>query len=91
MLAMTTSCGTQFKRRPPPRPPTGAKVATSPALGSDPRRPEILIPYLVLLFGSIVLMGAPTLRIDKRHWAVTAATSALLIGSMVWALNVGVG
>ncbi|MGB8019729.1 MAG: hypothetical protein WCF04_00710 [Candidatus Nanopelagicales bacterium] len=57
----------------------------------DPRRPEILIPYLVLFFGSIVLMGAPMLRIDKRLWAVTAATSVLLLGSMVWALSRGVG
>jgi hypothetical protein len=57
----------------------------------DPRRPEILIPYLVLFFGSIVLMGAPMLRIDKRLWAVTAATSALLLGSMFWALSRGVG
>jgi len=56
-----------------------------------PRRPEILIPYLVLFFGSIVLMGAPMLRIDRRLWAVTAATSVLLLGSMAWALSVGVG
>jgi hypothetical protein len=57
----------------------------------DPRRPAILIPYLVLFFGSIVLMGAPMLRINKRLWAVTAATSVLLLGSMLWALSIGVG
>ncbi len=58
---------------------------------ATPRRPETLIPYLILFFGSIVLMGAPMLRIDKRLWAVTAATSVLLLGSMVWALSIGVG
>ena len=57
----------------------------------DPRRPEILIPYLGLFFGSIVLMGAPMLRINKRLWAVTATTSVLLLGSMAWALSIGVG
>ena len=56
-----------------------------------PRRPEILIPYLVLFFGSVVVMGAPMLRIDRRLWAVKAATSVLLLGSMVCALSIGVG
>jgi hypothetical protein len=56
-----------------------------------PPRPEILIPYLVLFFGSIILMGAPMLRIDRRLWAVTAATSALLLATMAWALSIGVG
>ena len=36
-------------------------------------------------------MGAPMLRINKRLWAVTAATSVLLLGSMLWALSLGVG
>lgn len=54
-----------------------------------PPRPEILIAYLVLFFGSIVLMGALMLRIDRRFWAVTPATSALLLGSMAWALSIG--
>ena len=45
-----------------------------------PRRPEILIPYLMLFFGSILLMGAPMLRVDRRLWGVTAATSVLLWG-----------
>lgn len=56
-----------------------------------PRRPEILVPYLVLFFGSILLMGAPMLRIHRRLWAVTVATSLALLGSMVWALTFGVG
>lgn len=57
----------------------------------SPRRPEILIPFLVLFFGSIVLMGAPMLRIDRRRWAVTATTSLLLLGAMGFALVQGVG
>ncbi len=56
----------------------------------SPRRPEILIPYLVLFFGSIVLMGAPMLRIDRRRWAVTALTALLLLGAMGYALVEGV-
>jgi hypothetical protein len=57
----------------------------------SPRRPEILVPYLVLFFGSILLMGLPMYRIDRRLWAVTVATTIALLGSMVWALNAGVG
>jgi hypothetical protein len=57
----------------------------------EPRRPEILIPYLALFFGSIVLMGAPMFRIDRRLWTVTALTSIALLVSMVWAIAIGVG
>ena len=57
----------------------------------SPRRPEILVPYLVLFFGSILLMGLPMFRIDRRLWAVTVATTIILLGSMVWALDAGVG
>ena len=57
----------------------------------SPRRPEILIPYLVLFFGSIVLMGAPMFRIDRRRWAVTATTSLILLGAMGFAMVKGVG
>ena len=45
----------------------------------------------MLFFGSIALMGAPMLRIDRRLWAVTVARSVLLLASMAWALNAGVG
>jgi len=57
----------------------------------DPPEPAVLIPYLVLFFGSIVLMGAPMLRIDRRLWTVTALSTALLIGSMLFAMRHGVG
>jgi hypothetical protein len=56
----------------------------------SPRRPEILVPFLVLFFGSIVLMGAPMLRINRRLWAVTATTSLLLLGAMALAMAQGV-
>jgi hypothetical protein len=54
-----------------------------------PRRPEILIPYLMLFFGSIVLMGAPMLRIDRRRWFVTLVTTLFLVGGMGWAMSRG--
>jgi len=56
----------------------------------SPRRPEFLIPFLVLFFGSIVLMGAPMLRISPRRWAVTAATALVLLGAMGYAMVEGV-
>ena len=57
----------------------------------DPQRPAILAPYLVLFFGSIVLMGSPMYRRSRPRWALTAATSALLLAAMVYALARGVG
>ena len=57
----------------------------------DPQRPAILAPYLVLFFGSIVLMGSPMYRCSRPRWALTAATSALLLAAMVYALARGVG
>jgi hypothetical protein len=57
----------------------------------DPVIPAIQVPYLVLFFGSILLLGAPMLRIDRRRWSVTAATTTLLLASMVYAMAMGVG
>ncbi|MCJ7710854.1 MAG: hypothetical protein MUQ32_08480 [Chloroflexi bacterium] len=57
----------------------------------DPVIPAIQIPYLVLFFGSIFLMGVPMYRIDRRKWLVTAGTTALLLGAMVYATLMGVG
>ncbi len=57
----------------------------------DPVVPVIEVPYLLLFFGSIVLMGLPMYRLDRRRWLVTVATSAILIGSMAYALSAGVG
>ena len=57
----------------------------------SPARYEILVPYLVLFFGSILLMGLPMFRMDRRLWLVTVATSVLLLGSMLVAMRKGVG
>jgi len=57
----------------------------------SPPRAEILVPYLVLFFGSIVLMGAPMYRLNRRLWLVTALTAALLVGTMGVAMRAGVG
>jgi hypothetical protein len=56
-----------------------------------PRDPAILAPYLGLFFGSILLMGLPMFRINRRRWALTVATTALLLGTMLWAMSQGVG
>jgi hypothetical protein len=56
-----------------------------------PRRPAVLIPYLVLFFGSIVLMGAPMYRVDRRRWLLTALSTSLLVIGMAVAMVNGVG
>lgn len=55
----------------------------------DPMAPAIAAPYLVLFFGSIVLMGAPMYRKDRRRWLVTAASAAVLVGAMLYAASAG--
>ena len=57
----------------------------------SPPRAEILVPFLVLFFGSILLMGLPMFRIDTRLWAVTVVTTTFLVVSMTMALREGVG
>jgi hypothetical protein len=57
----------------------------------SPIRYDILVPYLVLFFGSILLMGLPMFRMDRRLWLVTVATTVLLLGAMVAAMAAGVG
>ena len=57
----------------------------------SPIRTDILVPYLVLFFGSIFLMGVPMFRINRRLWLVTAATTVLLLGAMGYAMRMGVG
>ena len=57
----------------------------------SPMRYDILVPYLVLFFGSILLMGLPMYRLDRRLWLVTVATTVLLLGSMGIAMRLGVG
>jgi hypothetical protein len=51
----------------------------------------ILVPYLVLFFGSILLMGLPMFRINRGLWLVTAVSAAFLLVSMVLAIRKGVG
>ncbi len=63
----------------------------SPVEFRSPVRAEILVPFLVLFFGAILLMGVPMFRIDRRLWLVTVATTAFLLGSMVSAMQKGVG
>jgi hypothetical protein len=57
----------------------------------SPRRYGILVPYLVLFFGAILLMGLPMFRMDRRLWLVTVGTTAMLLGSMGFAMSRGVG
>jgi 4-amino-4-deoxy-L-arabinose transferase-like glycosyltransferase len=57
----------------------------------SPMRYDVLVPYLVLFFGSILLMGLPMFRMNRRLWLVTVATTILLLGSMVYAMYMGVG
>ena len=57
----------------------------------SPLRTDILVPYLVLFFGSIFLMGIPMFRINRRLWLVTVATTILLLGTMLYAMYMGVG
>ena len=57
----------------------------------SPARYEILVPYLVLFFGSVLLMGLPMFSMDRRFWLVTVATTILLLSSMGLAMRKGVG
>ena len=57
----------------------------------SPARYGILVPYLLLFFGAILLMGLPMFHMDRGLWFVTVATTVLLLGSMGLALRTGVG
>jgi len=57
----------------------------------SPMRYDILVPYLVLFFGSILLMGLPMYGMNRQLWLVTVATTVLLSGSMGLAMLKGVG
>ena len=57
----------------------------------SPQRPAILVPYLVLFFGAILLMGLPMFRLNRQLWLVTVATTVLLLASMGIAMRQGVG
>ena len=57
----------------------------------SPMRYEILVPYLVLFFGAILLMGLPMFSLNRPLWLVTVVTTGFLLGSMVVAMRKGVG
>jgi hypothetical protein len=57
----------------------------------SPMRPEILVPFLLLFFGSILLMGLPMYWLDRRLWLVNVVTTILLLASMGVAMRSGVG
>jgi len=57
----------------------------------SPRLYSVLVPYLVLFFGAIFLMGIPMFRLNRPLWLVTVATTVLLLGSMGFAMSKGVG
>jgi len=56
----------------------------------SPARSDILVPYLVLFFGAILLMGLPMFRLDRRLWLLTVATTVLLLSAMGYAMSKGV-
>ena len=57
----------------------------------SPMRYSILVPYLLLFFGAILMMGLPMFRLNRRLWLITVATTVLLLGSMGVAMYTGVG
>jgi hypothetical protein len=57
----------------------------------SPPRSSILVPYLLLFFGAILLMGVPMFHLNRRLWLITAVTTTLLLGSMGLAMVKGVG
>ena len=57
----------------------------------SPIRYDVLVPYLVLFFGSIFFMGISMFRINRRLWLVTVVTTVFLLGSMLYAMYKGVG
>ncbi|NCD19709.1 MAG: hypothetical protein EOL89_06975 [Actinobacteria bacterium] len=57
----------------------------------SPRRPGILVPYLLLFFGAILLMGLPMYTLDRGLWLVTVATTVFHLSAMGAAIRSGVG
>lgn len=56
-----------------------------------PMRPEILVPFCLLFFVSILLMGLLMVRLNRNLWLVTVATTIFLLSSMGIAMRRGVG
>jgi hypothetical protein len=63
----------------------------SPTEFRSPPRYSILVPYLVLFFGAILLMGLPMFRLNRGLWLATVATTVLLLTSMGVATRKGMG
>ncbi len=57
----------------------------------SPAQPTVLVPYLILFFGAILLMGLPMFGLSRPLWLVTVATSVFLMVSMSIAMRAGVG
>jgi len=57
----------------------------------SPRRPEILVPYLLLFFGAILLMGLQMFELNRGLWLVTVVTTVFLLAAMVVSMRKGVG
>jgi hypothetical protein len=56
-----------------------------------PKYPPLLIPFLLLFFGAILLMGLPMYKMNRRLWFVTVATTLFLLASMGAAMRRGLG
>ncbi|MFZ0325631.1 MAG: hypothetical protein WAN48_16045 [Actinomycetes bacterium] len=54
-----------------------------------PPRPAILVPYLVLFFGSILLMGRSMFDLSRGLWLVTVISSVVLLTTLVQASRQG--
>lgn len=57
----------------------------------QPARPAILVPYLLLFFGSILVMGLSMFDVNRGLWLVTVATSAALLTTMTLSIRQGTG
>lgn len=57
----------------------------------QPRNAAVLVPYLVLFYGSILLMGLSLFRASLVLWGITAITCAGLLAATVWAQLKGYG
>jgi hypothetical protein len=54
-----------------------------------PAHATVLVPYLVLFFGAVLLMGLSTFQVSRALWLVTVATSTMLLTSMTLAMRHG--
>lgn len=54
-----------------------------------PARPAVLVPYLLLFFGGILVMGLSMFELDRGLWLVTVTTSVALLVSMGLAMRQG--